>query len=158
MQSLKKLALGKTLGGGKILPFYQKTDLNILVLLYARCLTKLYMYDTFIVVGSISIKRREMMNQKKSCLTKKIRNDIISRLSRIEGQIKGLKGMAEEGRYCLDILQQVSSVYEALRGVGKVLMRNYLEVCATDAIQSRRREKQEEIYNELMDAIYKFIK
>lgn len=98
------------------------------------------------------------MSQKKSCLRKKVRSDIISRLSRIEGQIKGLKGMADEGRYCLDILQQVSSVYEALRGVGKVLMRNYLEVCATDAIQSKQKNKQEQIYNELMDVIYKFAK
>lgn len=98
------------------------------------------------------------MNKKKGCLTKEIRNDIIDRLNRIEGQIKGLKGMTEEDRYCLDILQQISSVHEALRGAGKVLMRNYLEVCATDAIQSRRKERQEEIYNELMDVVYKFAK
>jgi len=98
------------------------------------------------------------MNKKKSCLTKEIKNDIIDRLSRIEGQIRGLKAMAEEGRYCLDILQQISSVHEALRGAGRVLMRNYLEVCATDAIQSRRKERQEEIYNELMDVVYKFAK
>lgn len=98
------------------------------------------------------------MPQDKGCLRKEIRKDLSDRLNRIEGQIKGLKAMAEEGRYCLDILQQISSVHEALRGAGKVLMRNYLEVCATDAIGSKRKERQERIYNELMDVIYKFAK
>lgn len=98
------------------------------------------------------------MNTKSGCVTKERKVELLNRLSRIEGQIKGLRAMTEEGRYCLDILQQISSVYEALRGAGKVLMRNYLEVCATDAIQSRRKEKQEKIYNEFMDVIYKFTK
>lgn len=95
---------------------------------------------------------------KKGCLTKERKKLILERLNRISGQINGLKKMVGNNRYCLDILQQISSIYEALRGAGKVLMRNYLEVCATDAIQSKRKEKQDEIYNELMDIIYKFAK
>ncbi|MEK0337409.1 MAG: metal-sensitive transcriptional regulator, partial [Nitrosopumilus sp.] len=75
-----------------------------------------------------------------------------------EGQIKGLKRMVNEKRYCVDILQQISSVHEALRGTAKILMRNYLEVCATDAIRSNRTKKKDEIYNEMMDVIYKFTK
>lgn len=98
------------------------------------------------------------MATKKGCITKERKIELIDRLSRIEGQIKGMKKMVEEDRYCLDILQQVSSTFEALRGVSKVIMYNYLEICATDALQSKRKEKQEEIYNELMDAIYKFAK
>ncbi len=98
------------------------------------------------------------MATKKGCITKIRKIDILDRLSRIEGQIKGMKQMIADNRYCLDILQQVSSTFEALRGVSKVLMRIYLEECATDAIQSKRKEKQEEIYNELMDIIYKFTK
>lgn len=98
------------------------------------------------------------MATKKGCITRGRKTELLDRLSRIDGQIKGMKNMIEEERYCLDILQQVSSTFEALRGVSKVLMRNYLEICATDALQSKRKEKQEEIYNELMDIIYKFAK
>jgi DNA-binding FrmR family transcriptional regulator len=98
------------------------------------------------------------MTVKKGCLTKERKELILKRLNRISGQVNGLKKMIEDDRYCLDILQQISSVHEALRGSGKVLMRNYLEVCATKAIRSKKGEKQEQIYNELMDVIYKFAK
>lgn len=95
---------------------------------------------------------------KKGCLTKGRKKAISDRLNRIEGQIKGLKGMVDSERYCLEILQQISSVHEALRGAGKILMQNYLEVCATGALQSKSKNKQEKIYSEMMDVVYKFTK
>lgn len=98
------------------------------------------------------------MNIKRGCITEERKIELLNRLNRIDGQIKGMKQMIGDDRYCLDILQQVSSTFEALRGVSKVLMRNYLEICATKALQSKRKERQEEIYNELMDIIYKFAK
>ena len=98
------------------------------------------------------------MAEKKRCITKQRRKTVLGRLNRISGQVGGVVKMVEDDRYCLDILQQISSIHEALRGVGKVLMRNYLEVCATTAIRSKSKEKQDEIYNELMDVIYKFAK
>ena len=98
------------------------------------------------------------MTDRKGCITKQRKKAISARLNRISGQVNGLQKMLEDDRYCLDILQQISSIHEALRGAGKVLMRNYLEVCATAAIQSKRTEKQDKIYNELMDVIYKFAK
>lgn len=98
------------------------------------------------------------MTVKKGCITRERKIELLDRLNRIEGQIKGMKKMVEDDRYCLDILQQLSSTYEALRGVSKVILRNYLELCATDALQSKRKESQEEIYNELMDVVYKFAK
>lgn len=98
------------------------------------------------------------MATKKGCLTKGRKKSILDRLNRVEGQIKGLKAMVGNERYCLEILQQISSVHEALRGAGKILMRNYLEICATGALQSKRKERQEEIYNEMMNIIYKFAK
>lgn len=98
------------------------------------------------------------MAMKNGCITKERRKAILSRLNRIKGQINGMQKMVEDGRYCLEILQQLSSTHEALRGVSKVLMRNYLEVCATQAIQSKRKEKQDKIYSELMDVVYKFAK
>jgi len=86
---------------------------------------------------------------------KKALND---RLNRIQGQIEGLRKMIGEERPCLEILAQISSVYEALRGVGKIMLRNYLESCATKALRSRDRRKAEETYNDLMEVIYKFAK
>lgn len=94
----------------------------------------------------------------KGCITKERRIELLQRLNRIDGQIKGIKKMLEDERYCVDILQQLSSTFEALRGVSKVIMRNYLEICATSAIQSKQIKRQEQIYNELMDIIYKFAK
>jgi DNA-binding FrmR family transcriptional regulator len=96
------------------------------------------------------------MAVKAGCITRRRKESIISRLNRIKGQITGMQRMVEEGRYCLDILQQLSSTHEALRGVSKILMRNYLEICATRALQSRKKDKQDKIYSELMDIIYKF--
>ena len=58
------------------------------------------------------------------------------RLRRIEGQIRGLQKMVDEERYCADILVQISSVQEALRGVGRELLRNHLKHCATAAIRT----------------------
>lgn len=76
------------------------------------------------------------------------------RLRRIEGQVRGLQKMVEEDRYCADILTQISSVQEALRGVSKELMRNHLKHCAADAIQ-RGPEHAEEMYDEIIELIYR---
>ena len=59
----------------------------------------------------------------------------IRRLRLIEGQVRGLQKMVDEDRYCADILMQISSVHEALRSVGRELMRNHLKHCATAAIE-----------------------
>jgi DNA-binding FrmR family transcriptional regulator len=54
----------------------------------------------------------------------------LARLKRIEGQVRGLQKMVEEDRYCADVLVQISSVQEALRAVGRELLRNHLKHCA----------------------------
>lgn len=77
-----------------------------------------------------------------------------ARLNRVEGQVRGVARMIEEQRPCMEVLQQLASVQAALRGVTKDVLRNYLERCATDAIRSR----DESVYDELMEAIYKFAK
>src|SRR5690349_8772381 len=58
----------------------------------------------------------------------------VKRLRRIEGQVRGLQKMVEDDRYCADIMTQISSVHEALRSVGRELMRNHLKHCASTAI------------------------
>jgi CsoR family transcriptional regulator, copper-sensing transcriptional repressor len=79
----------------------------------------------------------------------------LKRLRRIEGQVRGLQKMVEEDRYCPDILTQISSVQEALRSVGRELMRNHLKHCATQAIRSGDGEAAEATYDELIEMIYR---
>lgn len=81
----------------------------------------------------------------------------LKRLRRIEGQIRGLQRMVEEDRYCADILTQISSVHEALRGVGRELVRNHLKHCASSAIRAGEGEA-EGMYDELVDMMYKHIR
>lgn len=76
------------------------------------------------------------------------------RLRRIEGQIRGLQKMVEEDRYCADIITQVASVQEALRGVARNLMRNHLHHCAARALRSGKKNETEAMYDELLDLIY----
>lgn len=83
-----------------------------------------------------------------------IKDRNLKRLRRIEGQVRGLQKMIEEDRYCPDILTQVSSVQEALRAVGRELMRNHLKHCATQAIRSGGADA-EATYDELIELIYK---
>ncbi len=78
----------------------------------------------------------------------------LKRLRRIEGQVRGLHRMVEEDRYCADILTQISSVHEALRAVGRELMRNHLKHCASSAIRSGDGDA-EAMYDELIDMMYK---
>jgi DNA-binding FrmR family transcriptional regulator len=65
-----------------------------------------------------------------------LRQGLQDRLSRIEGQVRGVARMVEGQRPCREVLQQLASVQAALRGVTKTVLRNYLERCATDAIRS----------------------
>jgi DNA-binding FrmR family transcriptional regulator len=74
----------------------------------------------------------------------------LKRLRRIEGQVRGLQRLVEEGRYCADILVQISSVQEALRSVGSALMKNHLRHCASEAIRDRTPGRAEAMYDELL--------
>lgn len=78
----------------------------------------------------------------------------LKRLRRIEGQVRGLQRMVEDDRYCADILTQISSVHEALRAVGRELMRNHLKHCAASAIRSSESEASA-MYDELVEMMYK---
>lgn len=78
----------------------------------------------------------------------------LRRLARIAGQIRGLEKMVEQERYCADILLQISSVQEALRGASRHMMRNHLKHCATDAIK-KGTESAEAMYDELLDLVYR---
>lgn len=79
----------------------------------------------------------------------------LKRLRRIEGQVRGIQKMVEEDRYCADIMTQIASVHEALRGVGRELMRNHLKHCATSAIRGGDDAAAESMYDELVDMMYR---
>lgn len=84
-----------------------------------------------------------------------IKHSIGTRLRRIEGQIRGLQKMVEEERYCADVLMQLSSVQEALRGVGRGLLSNHLKYCVAEAIRVQTPEQADAMYEELMELMYK---
>jgi CsoR family transcriptional regulator, copper-sensing transcriptional repressor len=74
-----------------------------------------------------------------------IKTGNLKRLRRIEGQVRGLQKMVEEDRYCPDILIQVASVLEALKGVSRELVRNHLSHCARRALRGTDVEAQRAI-------------
>lgn len=80
--------------------------------------------------------------------------DLINRLSRIEGQVRGVKRMVEEDAYCIDILTQVSAITSALNSFNKVLLANHIRTCVADGI----RNGQEEPVDELVATLQKLMK
>ena len=84
-----------------------------------------------------------------------IKRAVQTRLRRIEGQIRGLQKMVDEERYCADVLTQVSSAQEALRGVSRSLLHNHLKHCPTEAIRSEDATRADAMYEELVDLVFK---
>jgi DNA-binding FrmR family transcriptional regulator len=79
----------------------------------------------------------------------------LHRLRRIEGQVRGLQKMVADDRYCPEIMVQISAVQEALRTVGRALMKNHLHHCVTKAVNSGSARRAQAVYDELMELIYK---
>lgn len=80
--------------------------------------------------------------------------DLLNRLSRIEGQIRGIKSMVEEGRYCVDILTQVTAVQAALNSFNKMLLSNHIKSCVVEEIGKGNTE----VVDELCRTIQKVMK
>ena len=84
--------------------------------------------------------------------TEERKDECVRRLKAAEGQVRGLQEMIEAQRPCMEVLTQLAAVQSALRQVSRIILRNYLESCATQAI----RRSDAKVYDELMDAIFKF--
>ena len=84
-----------------------------------------------------------------------IREDLLRRLKRIEGQVRGLQRMVGEEAYCADLLNQVASVQSALRSAGKVITRNHLETCVTRALRSGDPDAARRTYDEIMEILFR---
>lgn len=94
-------------------------------------------------------------HRKAAAVDPKIKGATLHRLNRIEGQIRGLQKMVQEERYCADILMQISSVQEALRGVSRELMRNHLRHCVTQAVQKRPLQQAADMYEEIVELMFR---
>ena len=81
--------------------------------------------------------------------------DLLKRLNRIEGQLRGVTAMVEDERYCVDILNQVSEVQAALYSFSKVLLSNHIKTCVVDDIEAGNGE---EAVEELCKTIQKLMK
>jgi CsoR family transcriptional regulator, copper-sensing transcriptional repressor len=90
-----------------------------------------------------------------SAVDPEIKHAIGTRLRRIEGQIRGLQKMVEEERYCADVLMQLSSVQEALRGVGRGLLENHLRHCVMEVLRSSEQTQVDGVIEELMELMYR---
>lgn len=77
------------------------------------------------------------------------------RLKRARGQVDGIDRMLAENRPCAEILQQIAAAQEALRAAGKLMVRNYMEKCATEGIKAGR---EQEVYDEFLDLIYRMVR
>ena len=80
--------------------------------------------------------------------------DLINRLSRIEGQVRGVKAMLEKDAYCTDIITQVSAINSALNSFNKVLLANHIKTCVTQDIK----DGKEETVDELLKTLQKLMK
>lgn len=99
-------------------------------------------------------ERQECCCQKTKERSEKEYKDLVNRLNRIEGQIRGIKGMIEKDAYCTDILTQVAAVNAALNSFNRVLLSNHIKTCVTKDI----REGKEETVDELLVTLQKLMK
>lgn len=81
----------------------------------------------------------------------------LQRLKRIEGQVRGIHRMVEEDRYCAEVLVQIASVQQALRGLSKQVMQGHLEHCVAAALASPDATKAAAMQRELLDLMYKYV-
>jgi CsoR family transcriptional regulator, copper-sensing transcriptional repressor len=84
-------------------------------------------------------------NERKSHHSDKVKTNLITRLNRIEGQIRGVKGLIERDTYCDDVLNQIAAIQSALNSVGKLLLEGHMKSCVVERIQSGDHEVIEEL-------------
>ncbi|MDQ0153982.1 metal-sensitive transcriptional regulator [Robertmurraya andreesenii] len=91
---------------------------------------------------------------RKSHHPERVKKDLTTRLNRIEGQIRGIKGMIERDVYCDDVITQISATQSALNSVAKILLEGHLKGCVVDRLS----EGDNEVLDELVVTIQKLMK
>ncbi len=102
------------------------------------------------------------MENKKTCCfcseqtlrDQKLKHDLIVRLNRIEGQIRGIKNMIQNDAYCADVLVQSSAASAALNGFNKQVIDNHIKTCVSRDIK----QGKDEVVDELVDLLHKLMK
>jgi DNA-binding FrmR family transcriptional regulator len=79
----------------------------------------------------------------------------VARLQKIEGQVRGIKKMIENDKYCIDIINQITAAQNALAGVSKIIMKRHVEECITNAIN---KGQGHDMINEMIDTVYRVSK
>jgi DNA-binding FrmR family transcriptional regulator len=92
--------------------------------------------------------------RRKSHHSEKVKKNLITRLNRIEGQIRGVKRMIEKDTYCDDVLNQIAAVQSALNGVGRLLLENHMKSCVIERIE----QGEPEVIDEILVTIKKLLK
>jgi CsoR family transcriptional regulator, copper-sensing transcriptional repressor len=84
----------------------------------------------------------------------KVKDNLVSRLNRIEGQIRGVKGMIEKDTYCDDVLNQIAAIQSALNSVGRILLEGHMRSCVVERLE----QGDEEVIEELLKTMSKLMK
>lgn len=93
-------------------------------------------------------------SQRHSHHSDKVKNNLVTRLNRIEGQIRGIKGLIEKDTYCDDVINQISASQAALNSVAKILLEGHMKSCVVERIQ----EGDFEVLDEVLITIQKLMK
>jgi DNA-binding FrmR family transcriptional regulator len=93
-------------------------------------------------------------SERKSHHSESTKKNLVSRLNRIEGQIRGVKGLIEKDTYCDDVITQISAIQSALNSVGKMLLEGHLKSCVVERIQ----EGDQEVIDEFLVTIQRLMK
>ncbi len=94
----------------------------------------------------------------KKGMIQEIQTKLEPRLARIEGQVKGIRNMVQQERYCVDILLQLSAVISALKKVEDMVLENHLNTCVREAMHSNDEEDQKQKVKELIEVMATFRK
>lgn len=85
--------------------------------------------------------------------SQKLKGSLVVRLNRVEGQVRGIKGMIEKDAYCDDVLNQISSVQAALKSISKLVLESHMRSCVIEKVQAG----DSEVVDELLDTIGKML-
>lgn len=91
---------------------------------------------------------------RKSHHSQEMKSNLVSRLNRVEGQIRGIKGLIEKDTYCDDVLTQIAAAQSALNSVGKLLLEGHMKSCIVERIQAG----EHEVVDELLVTVRKLMK
>jgi len=87
--------------------------------------------------------------------TEKSNKEILNRLSYLEGHLRAVRRMVEEGKYCIDVIHQIEAVEAALKKVKEIILENHLNTCVTTAISGKNEKNRKRVLGELLEIFKK---